>query len=344
MEEPMILRRRTRAPCWLSVLVCLHTAPALATPPPAGGASSTPPLTAPLRTEADDTETSPSPSEAERRYARALELYDEGAFDAALLELGRAYELAPSFRLLFNLAIVSLELHDYAGAMTFFERYLEQGGDAVSADKRAEIGTQLRELSSNVAWVRIDVNVAGAIVLVDDRQVGTTPLAAPLRLNAGLRRISARAGAHLPDSRLLELAGGDHATLALTLVEPAPPPPPLVAPEPAPHVPWLAWGATAALAGGAVWSGLSALAAQRDYEDAVGQLGVTRAKLDQLDRTAFRYSIAADVLGVAALAMGGYSLYLTLDTPDEQQINSRPRNTSARLDLWPGGASLRGEF
>jgi hypothetical protein len=97
------------------------------------------------------------------------------------------------------------------------------------------------------------------------------------------------------------------------------------------------------LAGGAVWSGLHALAAQRDYEDAIGQLGTTRAQLDHLDQSAIRYSIAADVLGIAALGVGGYALYLTLDTADDPS-DSRAPNTTARLELWPGGAYVRGEF
>jgi hypothetical protein len=343
MEDPMNHARPTPALLWLPTLVCLHTSPALAAPrpasPPATAPSTAPPtLRAETHATSDEAD-SRTQREAKLRRERAVELYDEGAFDAALLEFLRAYELAPSYRLLFNLAIVSIELHDDAGAMTFFERYLQEGGEAISADDRAAVTAQLQELSANVAWVDVDVNVAGAIVLVDDRQVGTTPLTAPLRINAGLRRISARAGAHLPDSRLLELAGGDHATLALVLVEPAPPPTP---PEPSTNVPWLAWGATAALAGGAIWSGLNALAAQSDYEDALGQLGTTRADLDELDRAAFRYSITADILGIAALGAGGYALYLTLDTDEPSDAPSQ--NTSARIQLWPGGAYLRGEF
>jgi hypothetical protein len=49
------------------------------------------------------------------------------------------------------------------------------------------------------------------------------------------------------------------------------------------------------------------------------------------------------VLGIAALGVGGYALYVTLDAPDVQD-ETAPRGATARLELWPGGASLRGEF
>jgi len=54
--------------------------------------------------------------EAEARYKRALELFNDGSYDAARLELKRAYELAPTYRILYNIALVNVELNDYVGA------------------------------------------------------------------------------------------------------------------------------------------------------------------------------------------------------------------------------------
>ena len=41
--------------------------------------------------------------EAKQRLKRGMELYDENNFRASLVELQRAYELAPSYRLLYNI-------------------------------------------------------------------------------------------------------------------------------------------------------------------------------------------------------------------------------------------------
>ncbi|MEZ4302901.1 MAG: hypothetical protein R3B70_48710, partial [Polyangiaceae bacterium] len=45
-------------------------------------------------------------AEARTRYEKGKQLYGEGAFDAALAELQRSYELAPSYKILYNIALV----------------------------------------------------------------------------------------------------------------------------------------------------------------------------------------------------------------------------------------------
>ena len=49
-------------------------------------------------------ETEPALGEARERFQRGVDLYKEGSFDAALAEFNKAYELAPNFRVLYNMA------------------------------------------------------------------------------------------------------------------------------------------------------------------------------------------------------------------------------------------------
>jgi hypothetical protein len=283
--------------------------------------------------------------EAQERYVRAVKLYDERAFDAALLEFRRAYELAPTFRILYNLGVVSLELRDYANALAFFERYLSEGKAAVPPEAQAEVAGKIRDLLGRVAFVSVVVNVPGAEVSVDDRVIGVAPFSAPLRLNTGSRRISARAAGRIPDSRVIDLTGGDTTRVELNLVNPAA----QIrvhreADKPSRPIPWLGWGATAALSGFAVVSGMQALAAQRSYERRQDDLGVTRDELDSVSAKALHYSLAADALAVAALAVGGYSLYLTL-RPLEAERDPRVRATGKlELLVTPGGGVVRRTF
>src|SRR5690349_10373833 len=56
-----------------------------------------------------------SSAAARVHFARGVEHYDEGNFDAALAEIERAYQLEPSnYKLLYNLAQVQMERHDNA--------------------------------------------------------------------------------------------------------------------------------------------------------------------------------------------------------------------------------------
>jgi hypothetical protein len=142
---------------------------------------------------------------------------------------------------------------------------------------------------------------------------------------------------------VIELAGGDAMRVELNLVNPrAHAEPVLPPPSPAPPsrpIPWLAWGGTAVLTGAAVIVGLQAVAADRDYDDQLETPGTSKERLDAADAKATRLSIAADVLGVGALALGGYALYLTLRPAD-----AGPHSAALELGLSPAGARLRGSF
>jgi hypothetical protein len=281
--------------------------------------------------------------EAGSRYERAFELYDEGAYDAALSEMKRAYELAPTFRILYNLGVMSLAVHDYAGAMQLFEQFLIEGASAIPADVRKQVSDTLGELAQRVATVSISVNAPNAELSVDDHAVAQAQRSLVVRLNAGHRRIAARAHGYLPDSKAVTLAGGDDVHVNLTLVD-SPPRPSSPPPEQRGNpVPWLGFGATALLAGGAVLSGVQALAAQRDFERKRRKLDITAAALEDADARAFRWTVTTDVLAVAALGAGGYSLYLALSTPDNEYTQPNPAG-SVRLDLNPTGVLITGEF
>jgi tetratricopeptide (TPR) repeat protein len=281
--------------------------------------------------------------EAADRHERAFRLYDEGAYDAALSELKRAYELAPTFRILYNLGVMSLAVHDHAGAMDYLERYVAEGADAIPANIRAQVSDTLLELAERVAQVSLQVNVAGAEVSIDDRVIGRAPLDRVLRINAGSRRISARASGWLPDSRVVSLAGGDDVKITLTLTDARAPMPTILQKNSDRSLPWLGFGATALLAAGSVVSGIEALSAQNDFDRKRRTLGIRARDLEQADAKAFRWSVAADALGLAALASGGYSLYIAL-SPHETEKADAALGAGFRVDFGATGCVLHGVF
>jgi tetratricopeptide (TPR) repeat protein len=153
--------------------------------------------------------------EARQRNTKALKLYqDEGAVEAALAEFERSYDLAPSIVILFNIGQAARTARDYALALHAYERYLADGGSEIRADRRQEALDQIRELKTFVAWLDIRVNVEGARIFVDDAEVGTSPLADKVAVNAGRLRVRAASGS-LQDSKVIVVPGGDQATVEL---------------------------------------------------------------------------------------------------------------------------------
>jgi hypothetical protein len=169
------------------------------------------------------------PEDAGTHFRRAVELFKEADFRAALIEFKRANELSPNFRVLYNIAQCQLELQDYAGALGSYARYLES--NEVPRDRRAAVEATVKKLQTRVATVEIRTNVAGAEVHVDEEAVGSTPLAAPVLVSAGRRRILIEKAGRAPMSKIVDLAGGDRTTVVLHLPEPAPAAPP-AAPAP----------------------------------------------------------------------------------------------------------------
>ncbi len=172
--------------------------------------------------------------EAQNRYQRGRELYEENDFPAALVEFKRAYELAPSYRLLYNIAQVQYQLQDYASALDSFQRYLDEGGGELPAQRREEVQREIDRLQVRVATVRVTVNKPGAEISVDDVPVGTSPLREPLLLNAGRRKISASLQGTPPVTRVVDVAGRDTLDVSLEFAAPsAPAPVASAAPAPA---------------------------------------------------------------------------------------------------------------
>jgi hypothetical protein len=294
-----------------------------------------------------------SPEEAKARFGRGVELYKEGDYRAALIEFRRAHELAPNYKVLYNIGQANLELSDYAGAFVAFRRYLDEGKADVPADKRKLVEGEIEKLEARVARVTVKVDVDGAEVTVDDVGVGKTPLTQPVLVSAGRRRIAiVRAG--VPAAfRVVDLAGGDRPTVsfdvskeapptaptpttsaagapAVTTTAPVPPPPP----KPRSEAPvYIGLGVTGALGIGTGVFGLLALSAKgkldKQLDKVPGEAGAIQDKRDQVKTLA----LVTDVLGAATLVSGVVTTYLAV----------RP-TPSTQVGMGPGSIAFSGRF
>lgn len=300
-----------------------------------------------------DKDTKPLPTEAQKaearaRYDRGLKLYDQGAYEAALVEMRRAYELHPTFKILYNLGLIHKQLNDHAAALDAFNGYLNEGGKKVDPKRHAEVEKYLAELKPLVATITIQVDVAGAEVSVDDLAIGTSPLAAPITVNAGKRKVSAKLAGKPAATKVLTVAGSDAVTVKLELDEPktaAPAtstttlttttPRPTEPSEPSRQVPWLAWGVTGVLAVGAGTFGILALTSSSDLADKRATPNTSRDDLDAASSRTKTFAIVTDVLIVGTLAAAGVSAYLTFRAP---------KTKDTAVAITPMGISLAGTF
>ena len=99
-------------------------------------------------------ETTPQTELAQRHFRMGVTLYEDGDFDGARSEFLRAHDLAPSYRILFNLGQVSQELRDWAGALRYYGAYLEAAGANIPGPLRRQHGRGWTSRRCAPGWPR----------------------------------------------------------------------------------------------------------------------------------------------------------------------------------------------
>jgi hypothetical protein len=302
--------------------------------------------------------------DARAHYKKGLELYEDHAFDAALIEFQRAYDMAPTYKILYNLALVHLQLNDWAGAARSFKGYLEEGGKKIDQKRRTEVERELKKLEGRVGNVEVVSNVEAAEVLVDDQEVAETPLDGPLSVNSGKRRITLSKTGYIPVTRVITIAGGEtkkvefelrtgtappstatpstKPTEAPTVTSPAPTEPE----KPGRKVPWVWWGVAGGLAVGTGVMGVLTLTSQNDLDDKKNK----PSQKDDLDSAATKtrtFAIVTDVLLVGTVATAGIAAYLTFGPQKDARRETRRREkrpSEVSVGIGPGSVQLSGSF
>jgi hypothetical protein len=313
-------------------------------------------------------------TEAQRRFARATELYEENNLPQALAEFRKAYSLAPNYRVLYNIGQICYLMQDNPCAYSAFSSYLEQGQSEIPDRRRQEVQRDLARLQVRVAKLRISADRPGAEVTVDDVVVGVTPLTEPVLVAAGRPRVRVTLEGYAPATRMVEVAGMETVRVDLHLVPtgsgPAPRPeaPPAAsaqvdpatrapvpdvavrAPAPPPEQPEIASGALSAVgvslgvlglaglaAGG--FSSLKIMSLQREIEN--GDLGqFDGAKLASQQRAADRYQTFQWIgYGAGGGALAVAMALLLMDRGPSDRAAASPRLVGL---LGPGGAPQLG--
>ncbi len=290
--------------------------------------------------------------EARAHYDRAVQLYKEGAYDAALVEFERAYKIIPNFRILYNMGQVQFELNHFGASLKLLRRYLAEGTD-FPPGRKEEVQARITQLELRVANITVVVDVPGAVVSVDDLVVGKSPLAEPILVDIGYRRISATKDGKT-DSNVVTVAGGDKLSVQLA-VAPAEVQKPIVddsmAKKPVetkgsfPIVPWVVTGV---LAASAVTFGVLTIGKQKSLADERDNPNASRDTLDSKLKSEKTFALTTDILTAGAVVMGGISLYLTFSKPSKPSKPSDEKsggaNVNVNVGVGPGSIIVMGSF
>lgn len=279
---------------------------------------------------------------ARRHYERGLDLYNEENYPAALVEMERAYQIAPSYRIQYNLARIYRQLNSYASSIRNYEAYLREGGGSIPGDRRAEVEKELSLLRTRVASLDVRVNVTGADVSIDDVPVGKAPLAGSVVVDPGRRKVTATKSGYAPASQVVSAAGSDAMVVKLTLTDLSRPADRDVDTAPRNRA-IVAWTVTGALAGAATVFGILALNADDKLGNERKQFGVEPSSLDDHASKVRTFAILSDGFIIGSALAGGVATWLTIKAA-KGSSSTGTEKAAARIDVGPMGARLRGTF
>jgi hypothetical protein len=279
--------------------------------------------------------------DASRHFQRGVDLYGEGDIRGALVEFKRAYALLPRATVLYNIGQAEYQLQEYASALRTLERFLTDTGP--TAAHRAEVQQTVEVLRGRVGHIALDTDHDGCEVTLDDQPAGTTPLAQPLLVSIGRRKVSLSCAGWPRATRDVEVAAGQTINLDLR-VGPSPGSavaglgsrtPDAAASETSGRRGNVAWIVTAGLGAATLGVYTAAILQSRQLGRLRRSYPISMRQLDDNARRTSQFAIAGDVLAATTVVAAGVASYLRWGTSSGRGIE---------VGLAPTSVSIQGRF
>lgn len=198
---------------WMAWTTLLHAQPADVPEPGVEDPTERQPAEDPLPVPAPE---SVAPKDLARDYfMRGVALFEAGELDAALAEFRRSADTYDTRVASRNVAVCLQALGRHDEALEVLERMLAEPD--LNAEWHKMLERDASEAKRRVGSIAVEVDVAGATVLVSGRVRGVSPLAAPIRVPSGSHRVRVIKLDHLPYEALVDVAGQQRVAVSATL-------------------------------------------------------------------------------------------------------------------------------
>jgi len=158
-------------------------------------------------------------AEAKAAFQEGSVLFERGRYAEAAAAFREANDLAPSWKLYYNIGQSEAAAKRHGLALEAFEAYLSAGGDDLPFDRREEVLDEVRRLRDMVGFLEIEAP-DGARVIVDGVERGCAPLRGSLPVAASVDHtveVVPETGAAL--ERVARVAGAQTSALDMTARE-----------------------------------------------------------------------------------------------------------------------------
>lgn len=154
---------------------------------------------------------------ARAEYEAGRILYADKDYANSIVKFQRAHELSSDPRLLWNIAVCQKNLRRYSKMLETIRRYRKEAAAMLTDEDRTQAAEIIKTVESFVSALKLRVNEDGVDVLVDEEKVGTTPLADPLFVDVGIRKIKLKKAGFKDVVVQREVVGGGEMSLDLNI-------------------------------------------------------------------------------------------------------------------------------
>jgi len=155
--------------------------------------------------------------DAKAAYDAGKLLFGDGDYAGAEIKFKAAYDASGDARLLWNMAACEKSLRHYARTEALVREYVDKGGAVLTDQDKADAKALLDTIDSFTVKLTITVSEPDADVLVDDISAGKTPLAKPVVVDIGTRKIVVRKEGFKPFEQSMPIGGAATAKLDVKL-------------------------------------------------------------------------------------------------------------------------------
>ena len=213
-----------------AALTAIAQSPPEAAPPvpPAATSDPTTPSAAPVAPAVPPSASAQLPPEdrADELFARGNDAFDKGQLDEAYSLYQQAWALKRTYDIAGNLGQVELKLGKFRDAAEHLDFTLRLFPPTGKSEPREAIRRAFDAARKEVGALVVTVNVEGAKVSVDGKEIGLSPFDAPVFVEPGKRSIEASLEAHLPTRISIDIAKNESRDVGLSLTPKNQPPPP----------------------------------------------------------------------------------------------------------------------
>jgi hypothetical protein len=145
----------------------------------------------------------------------AVDLARSGSYAEAIVLFKKAYALTHDSMILYNIGQVAARMGDLPQAREYLERFLneEREADALERGRQA-----LKDVMARwPGWLRVTSPTVGALVEIDGKPAGRTPLDRPVELSPGEHTLKVIAPGKRAFERQVEVAAGEALAIAAIL-------------------------------------------------------------------------------------------------------------------------------